>query len=309
MTDEGRATIVVEGVSRWFGDVVSVSDVSFEVGPGVTGLLGPNGAGKTTLLRMIAGLARPSEGAVRVLGEPVRNNPAIYARIGVMPEHEGSYGFQTGRQFVEFNARLQSVTPLASAVDRAIDLVGMRQAEHRRIGGYSRGMRQRIRLAATLVHDPPVLLLDEPLSGTDPRQRIEFQETVRELGREGKTIVFSSHILEEVENVGDRILLMVAGKLAAAGDFHAIRRRLNERPFVVRVEASDSRALAAALVAVPDIESLSFDDDGRLRVRSRDVEALQRAIPQAAQERDVRLLRVEPLDDSLESVFTYLAER
>ena len=220
------ATIVVDGVSKWFGSVVAVNDVSFEVTPGVTGLLGPNGAGKTTLLHLMAGLAAPSEGDVTVLGERVRGNPAIYARMGVMTEQEAVYGFLTGRQFVELNARLQGVDDVAAAVDRAIALVDLEHPQHRTIGGYSRGMRQRMRLAAALVHDPTVLLLDEPLSGTDPRQRLHFQDVVRQLAREGRTILISSHILEEVEVLADRIVLLVAGKVAATGDYRAIRRKL-----------------------------------------------------------------------------------
>ena len=303
------ATIVVDGVSKWFGSVVAVNDVSFEVTPGVTGLLGPNGAGKTTLLHLMAGLAAPSEGDVTVLGEQVRGNPAIYARMGVMTEQEAVYGFLTGRQFVELNARLQGVDDVAAAVDRAIALVDLEQPQHRTIGGYSRGMRQRMRLAAALVHDPTVLLLDEPLSGTDPRQRLHFQDVVRQLAREGRTILISSHILEEVEVLADRIVLLVAGKVAATGDYRAIRRKLNERPYLVRVVASDARALAAGLIAVEGVESVEIDREGRLRVLSRDVVTLQRELPRVAQARDVRLLRVEPLDDSLESVFEYLAQQ
>lgn len=303
------ATIVVDGVSKWFGSVVAVNDVSFEVTPGVTGLLGPNGAGKTTLLHLMAGLAAPSEGDVTVLGERVRGNPAIYARMGVMTEQEAVYGFLTGRQFVELNARLQGVDDVAAAVDRAIALVDLEQPQHRTIGGYSRGMRQRMRLAAALVHDPTVLLLDEPLSGTDPRQRLHFQDVVRQLAGEGRTILISSHILEEVEVLADRIVLLVAGKVAATGDYRAIRRKLNERPYLVRVVASDARALAAGLIAVEGVESVEIDREGRLRVLSRDVVTLQRELPRVAQARDVRLLRVEPLDDSLESVFEYLAQQ
>jgi ABC-2 type transport system ATP-binding protein len=302
-------TIEVRNVSRWFGNVVPVSDVSFEIGPGVTGLLGPNGAGKTTLLRMISGLARASEGEIRVLGEPVRGNPEIYRRVGVMPEHEGVYRFQTGRAFVRLNARLHGLDDVDGAVQRAIGIVDMAAAADRSIGGYSRGMRQRMRLASALVHDPPVLLLDEPLSGADPRQRIELQAVIRRFAEEGRTIVVSSHILEEVEAIADRVLVLVAGKLAASGDFRAIRRLLNERPYRVRVDASVPRHLAASLLLEPAVASVSVEEDGSLRVLSRDVDALQRAIPLAAQRAGARLTRVDPLDDTLESVFDYLAER
>ena len=302
-------TITVSNVSKWFGDVVSVNDVSLEVRPGLTGLLGPNGAGKTTLLRMICGLTRPSGGEIQVFGEPVRNNPELYRRIGVMPEHQSTYDFMTGRAFVELNARLQQVPDVKTAVERAIEQVDMQDAQNRSIGEYSRGMKQRMRLAAVMVHDPEILLLDEPLSGSDPRQRIEFQELMVRLASEGRTIMISSHILEEVEAVADRILLLVYGKLAASGDYHVIRQKLSDRPYIVRVGASDVRALAAGLITEPSVESISMDGEGHIQILSRSVRELQLAIPKAAQALGIRLTRVDPLDDSLESVFTYLADR
>jgi ABC-2 type transport system ATP-binding protein len=300
-------TIAVDRVSRWFSGVVAVSDVSLVVEPGVTALLGPNGAGKTTLLRTVAGLIAPSEGTVRVLGEPVRGNPALYGRIGYMPEHESVYDFLTGRQFVEWSARMQRVKEVNVAVRRAIETVDLLEAQDRSLGGYSRGMRQRLRLAATLVHDPPLLLLDEPLSGTDPAQRLHLRDVIRGLAAAGRTILVSSHILEEVEGLADRIHLMVSGKLAASGDYRAIRQQLNDRPFLVRIDSSSPRALAAGLLDVEAVESVEIDAEGHLRVRSRDVASLQSALPAVAQRLGVRLLRVEPLDDSLESVFEYLA--
>ena len=302
-------TIRVSNVSKWFGDVVSVNDVSLEVRPGLTGLLGPNGAGKTTLLRVICGLTRPSGGEIQVFGEPVRNNPELYRRIGVMPEHQSTYDFMSGRAFVELNARLQRVPDVKSAVDRAIEQVGMHDAQNRSIGEYSRGMKQRMRLAAVMVHDPEILLLDEPLSGTDPRQRIEFQELMVRLASQGRTIMISSHILEEVEAVADRILLLVHGKLAASGDYHVIRQKLSDRPYIVRIGASDVRALAAKLITEPFVESISMDGAGHIQIVSRNVRELQRAVPRTAQALGIRLTRIDPLDDSLESVFTYLADR
>jgi len=300
-------TIAVEGVSRWFSGVVAVSDVSLVVEPGVTALLGPNGAGKTTLLRTVAGLIAPSEGTVRVFGEPARGNPALYGRIGYMPEHESVYDFLTGRQFVEWSARMQHVADVGAASRRAIETVDLVEAQDRSLRGYSRGMRQRLRLAATLVHDPPLLLLDEPLSGTDPAQRLHLRDVIRALAAAGRTILVSSHILEEVEGLADRIHLMVSGKLAASGDYRAIRKQLNDRPFLVRVDSSGPRVLAAGLLEVDAVESVEIDAAGHLRVRSKDVASLQVALPAVAQRLGVRLLRVEPLDDSLESVFEYLA--
>ncbi len=304
-----QPSIVVNGVSKWFGSVVAVNDVSLNVYPGISGLLGPNGAGKTTLLHMISGLAKPSEGDVTVLGEAVRDNPQLYRRMGFMAEYETVYDFYTGRQFVDLAARLHGLNAMAEAVDRAIEAVHLADAQGRTVGTYSRGMRQRIRLAATLVHDPQVLVLDEPLTGTDPRQRIEFHDLVRRLASEGRTVLISSHILEEIETLAERILLMVSGKLAAAGDFHAIRARLDERPYKVRIVASAPRSMGAALMRLDEVDSISAEADGALIVLSRNVSALQRSVPRLAQELGVRLLRVEPLDDSLESVFSYLVER
>ncbi len=309
MTASNGATIEVKGVSKWFGSVVAVNDVSLSVSPGVTGLLGPNGAGKTTLLHMIAGLSAASKGEVRVLGEPVRSNHRIYARLGVMSEHEAVYGFLTGRQFVEFSARLQGVKNVRANTDWAIGAVNLLPAQDRALNTYSRGMRQRMRLAAALVHDPAVLILDEPLNGTDPRQRIEFQDLMRREGQQGRTILISSHILEEVETLADSILLIVSGKLAAAGDFRAIREKLEERPFQVRVLTGDTRAVAAALMALPAVDSVAVEPDGALIVLSRDIGALQRSIPRLAQQAGARLYSVEPLDESLDSVFSYVVRR
>ena len=300
-------SIEAQGVSKWYGSVVAVNDVSFGVEPGVTGILGPNGAGKTTLLGMMCGLIRPSRGSMRVLGEETLGNTRLYSRIGVMPEHDALYSFMTGREFTRMAARLQGVRD-ESAVDKAIAAVNLADAQDRRTGTYSRGMRQRIRLAATLVHEPEVLLLDEPLNGTDPRQRVEFADLVARLKTEGKTILISSHILEEVETLADRILLVVSGKLAASGGYRAIRESLDERPFKVRIAASKQREMASALIALDSVISVSLDDDG-IEALTSNLADLQRMTPKIAQSVGSRLYRVEPLDDSLESVFTYVVGR
>ena len=301
--------IRVDSVSRWFGSVVAVSDVTFDVGPGITGLLGPNGAGKTTLLRMMTGLAAVSSGTVTVFGEPVRDNPPLYRRIGVMSEHETVYGFMKGREFVRMMGELRGVTNLEAAVDRAIALVDLADAQHRPMDTYSRGMRQRMRLAATLVHDPEVLILDEPLNGADPRQRVHFKRLLHQLAAEGRTIVLSSHILEEVEELADSVLLIINGKLAASGGFRAIRAALNQRPYHVRVICDRPRELAAAIVRLDSVDAVRFDPDGAIVVLSRNVLTLQIELPRLAQSASISLRRVEPLDDSLESVFGYLVER
>jgi ABC-2 type transport system ATP-binding protein len=226
-----------------------------------------------------------------------------------MSEHETVYGFMKGREFVRMMARLRGVTDLDAAVDRAIDLVDLADAQHREMGTYSRGMRQRMRLAATLVHDPEILILDEPLNGADPRQRVHFQSLLRRLAAEGRTIVLSSHILEEVEQLADTVLLIVNGKLAASGGFRAIRAALNERPYHVRVICDAPRRLASAIVELDVVDAVNVDPDGAIVVLSRSVGALQMALPRLAQAASVSLRRVEPLDDSLESVFGYLVER
>jgi ABC-2 type transport system ATP-binding protein len=309
VTVNGSSAIQVSGVSKWYGNVVAVSNVSFGVAPGITGLLGPNGAGKTTILHMLAGLSSPSEGEITVLGQPVRDNVEIYRSIGVMPEHDALYGVLTGRAFVAFAASLHGLLDPEAAIGRAIEAAGMESAQDRKVDGYSRGMRQRIRLAAAMVHDPEVLILDEPLSGTDPRQRLEFQELLRELARGGRTILVSSHILEEVEHLADTILLMVAGKLAAEGDFRAIRAKLDEQPYQVRVASPQARILASALVEREEVDSVTVDGDGSVTLTTRRLSVVEAVIPSIAKERGIRLLRVEPLDDSLESVFSYVVER
>ena len=301
--------IRVDNVSRWFGSVVAVSEVSFDVNPGITGLLGPNGAGKTTLLRMMTGLAETSSGTITMFGEPVRDNPPLYRRIGVMSEHETVYGFMKGREFVRMMGRLRGVPRLEEAVDRAIELVDLKAAQNRAMATYSRGMRQRMRLAGTLVHDPELLILDEPLNGADPRQRVHFQELLLRLSSEGRTIVLSSHILEEVEQLAETVLLIVNGKLAASGGFRAIRAALNQRPYHVRIMCDAPRKLASAVVSLDSVDAVHMDPDGAVVVLSRNVRDLQIELPRLAQLASIRLRRIEPLDDSLESVFGYLVER
>ena len=307
--DNSRPVIRVDAVSRWFGSVVAVSDVSFDITPGITGLLGPNGAGKTTLLRMMTGLAETSRGTVTVFGEPVRDNPPLYGRMGVMSEHETVYGFMKGRDFVRAMGKLRGVKNLEREVDRAIALVDLADAQHRAMNTYSRGMRQRMRLAATLVHDPEILILDEPLNGADPRQRVHFKRLLEQLAADGRTIVLSSHILEEVEQLAETVLLIVNGKLAASGGFRAIRAALNQRPYHVRVICDSPRKLAAEVVALDSVDAVHLDPDGAIIVLSRNVLDLQVELPRLAQTSSIRLKRVEPLDDSLESVFGYLVEQ
>jgi ABC-2 type transport system ATP-binding protein len=307
-TARGSAVVEVDRVSRWYGNVVAVNDISFTLGPGVTGLLGPNGAGKSTLLHMIAGLLRPSAGRVGVLGQAAWHNPGIYRRIGLVPEREAVYPFLTGREFVAMNARLQRLPDADRATAAAIRTVDLEGAADRAIGGYSKGMRQRAKIAGALVHDPQILLLDEPFNGMDPRQRLHMIALLRAMAAEGRTILFSSHILEEVERLADSILVVYAGRLAASGSFREIRRLMTDRPHTFLVRSSDDRRLAAALVAEAAVFGVDLSGE-RLAVSSSEFGAFTRLLPRVARDARISLFEVTPTDDSLESVFAYLVRR
>ncbi|MFN0147625.1 MAG: ABC transporter ATP-binding protein [Dehalococcoidia bacterium] len=300
--------IAVEDVSRWYGNVVAVNEMSFTVGPGITGLLGPNGAGKSTLLHMLSGFLRTSKGEVRVYGEPAWRNPAIYARVGLVPEREAVYPFLTGYEFVKLSAELHRLPDPDAATRRAIAIVDMEDAQGRATGGYSKGMKQRIKVAAAIVHEPQVLFLDEPFNGMDPRQRLHMMALLRQMAAEGRTLLFSSHILEEVERLADEVLVIVAGRLAASGDFHAIRKLMTDRPHTFHVRCSDNRALGAALIGDPAVFGVELEGDA-LTVRTLDFGAFTRVIAGSARRAGVTLMELKPSDESLESVFSYLVRR
>ncbi|MEU6038883.1 ABC transporter ATP-binding protein [Actinomadura sp. NPDC047616] len=295
----------LENVSRWYGNVVAVNGVSMTIGPGVTGLLGPNGAGKSTLIHMMGGFLAPSSGTVELDGQPVWQNPGVYRSLGLVPERETAYDFLTGRQFVVAMAKLHKLPDPAAAARRAIALVEMEYAQERAIGTYSKGMKQRIKMASALVHDPPVLLLDEPFNGMDPRQRLQLMDLIRGMAAEGRTILFSSHILEEVERLAGHIEVIVAGRHAASGDFRAIRRLMTDRPHRFLVRSADDRRLAAAIIADGSSRGVNLTDQG-LEVEAVDFQRFTWLLPRVARDAGVRLLEVSPSDESLESVFSYL---
>jgi ABC-2 type transport system ATP-binding protein len=301
-------TIIVNHVSKWYGDIVAVSDVTFGVTRGVTGLLGPNGAGKSTTLKMMAGLLSPSSGAITILGQPARGNPKTYRQLGLVHEAETVYPYLTGREFVRLNAILQKLEDADAATDAAIEMVELTGAANRRVGGYSKGMRQRIKVAAALVHQPDVLLMDEPLNGMDPAQRAHMIQLIRELGKT-KTVLVSSHVLAEVERFADNILVIVNGKLAAAGDYRAIRDKIDSHDHAVRIRADEPRWLAVALIGHPATRSIRVDSDQRIVAETNDVRAFYRALPVLAKRAKVRLYDVQAADESLTSVFAYLVER
>jgi len=299
--------VTLAGVSRWYGNVVAVNDVTMTLRPGVTGLLGPNGAGKTTVLHMMAGFLAPSRGAVTIDGEPTWRNPAIYKRLGLVSEREAAHDFLSAREFLLMSARLHRLPDPEAAAKRALELVEMTDAQDRRIGTYSKGMRQRTRVAAALVHEPQVLLLDEPFNGMDPRQRLHMMGLLHHLGESGHTILFSSHILEEVEQVSGTVQVIVAGRLAASGDYRAIRRLMSNRPHVFAVHSTDDRRLAVALMGQASVSGVEIDRTG-LTVRAGDYGSFTRALPKIALAEGIRVRRLLPSDESLESVFSYLVE-
>ncbi|MFF7210797.1 ABC transporter ATP-binding protein [Streptomyces sp. NPDC008238] len=300
-------TLSIDHVSRWFGNVVAVNDVTMTIGPGVTGLLGPNGAGKSTLINMMGGFLAPSAGTVTLDGATVWRNEQVYRHIGIVPEREAMYDFLTAREFVVANAELHGLPDAGAAAQRALATVEMEFAQDRPVSTYSKGMRQRAKMASALVHEPSVLLLDEPFNGMDPRQRLHLMELLRRMGAEGRTVLFSSHILEEVEQLASHIEVVVAGRHAASGDFRKIRRLMTDRPHRYLVRSSDDRALAAALIADGSTAAIELDWKERaLRVQAIDFAGFTELLPRVARERGIRLYTVSPSDESLESVFSYL---
>jgi len=305
--DEPR--VVAEGVSKWFGGLVAVSDVSFDVGPGVTALLGPNGAGKSTMFRMLCGLARPSKGTVRVLGRDPRVDRSVTRAIGLVPQQENVFERLTAREFVGLNAKLHGLREPAQAAEHALGTVGLDPADPRPLPAYSKGMRQRVKVAQAIVHDPSVLVLDEPLTGLDPRQRADLVELFTRLGAEGRCVIVSSHVLAEVERIGSRVLVMSRGRLAAAGDFRELRALMDDRPMRVRVRTNRPRELAGALLERGAVVGVRLDGDDVLELDTADARALAHTIAPVARERDAHVYEVRPLDADLEGVFRYVVER
>ena len=301
--------IELRNLSKWFGDVVAINDVSLDVGPGVTALLGPNGAGKSTMLRVLCGLTRPSQGTVRVLGEDPRAKPSLGGRLALVPQQEALPERLTGLKFVRLMAALSGIANPGAAAVEAIRRVELDPDDKRPVKTYSKGMRQRIKVAQALVGEPEVMVLDEPLEGLDPRQRILMIDLFRALGAEGRTVFVSSHVLEEVERFGSRVVVLAQARLAAEGDFHEIRELMDDRPHKVRVSTSDPRGLANALVGVHAVSQVSFPAEGTLVCDTENVALFRREVVNQARTIDARLTEVRPMDDDLESVFRYLVER
>jgi ABC-2 type transport system ATP-binding protein len=300
--------IEVDHVSKWFGELVAVSDVSFSLDAGVTALLGPNGAGKSTLLRIMCGLTEPSQGAVRVLGGNPRRSIQLSRRIGLVPQQEALFSKYSAFEFVHLAAVLLEVPRPDAASRAALQMVELDSDDPRPVGHYSKGMRQRVKVAQALVARPEVVVLDEPLTGLDPRQRLHLIELFKDLGDEGRCVVVSSHVLDEVERLGSRVLVLAQGRLAAEGDFRAIRDLMDDRPHRVRVRCSDAKALASTLLSTTGIVGAQVVDGTTMVVETTQAALFRRRIAIIARMKDVRLQEVVPLDDDLESVFRYLVD-
>jgi ABC-2 type transport system ATP-binding protein len=301
--------IVFDHVSKFFGAVVAVSDVSFRVQAGVTALLGPNGAGKSTVMRMLCGLTNPSKGTISVFGRPPRGDLELYRHVGLVPQQESIVEPLTAIEFVTAMAKLSGVASPEATAKESISLVEMDPSDTRHLRTYSKGMRQRIKVAAALVHKPSLVVLDEPLNGLDPRQRLRMIELFQELGAEGRTVIVSSHVLDEVERFGSRILMIADGRLAAEGDFHSIRALMDYRPHQLRVVATPVRPLASALMHAPGVVGVRLVDDHTLVAEVHDVIAFRRTVLPYAIHVKSSVREITPLDDDLESVFRYLVGR
>ncbi len=302
--------VAADRVSKWYGQVIGLNDVSVQVGPGVTGLLGPNGAGKSTFLKLITGQLKPSKGAVRVLGEPIWGNPGLFFRLGFCPEQDSFYERMTGLEWVTALTRLNGLsdTDATDAARRALDTVDLLDAADKKIGAYSKGMRQRVKLAQAVVHDPELLLLDEPLAGMDPIGRRKVIRLIKDWARAGKSVLVSSHILHEIEAMTSTILLINNGRILAEGNIHTIRDLIDDHPHKVRIVASDPRGMARVFLNHDDVLSLQFEE-GAVVVETAKPDAFYgRLTDIAATGAMGEVYEVSSPDDNLQAVFEYLVK-
>ena len=310
MAEPGAAIITTSHVSKWYGQVSGLNDVTVSVPPGITGLLGPNGAGKSTFMKLVTGQLRPSKGQVRVLGEPIWHNPALYMRIGFCPEQDAFYDRMTGLEWVTALMRLNGEAEEAAkaAATRALQAVDLLDAADRKIGAYSKGMRQRVKLAQAIVHGPELLILDEPLSGMDPIMRRKTIRMIKQWARAGKSILVSSHILHEIEAMTSNILLINNGRILAEGNVHQIRDLIDEHPHSVYIRAQDPRALARAFLTADDVISLRFEDGAVIVETGRPDAFYARLTEMAASGEAGSIDEVTSPDDNLQAVFKYLVK-
>jgi ABC-2 type transport system ATP-binding protein len=301
-----------DGVSKWYGNVIGLNKLTIRLGSGVTGLLGPNGAGKSTFLQLATGQLRPNQGSVRVLGHDPWNHPALMRHMGLCPEQDAFYSGMTGREFTRACALLTGMTrhEADEAAEKALAAVGMTQHMGRAIRGYSKGMRQRTKLAQALVHDPSVLFLDEPLTGTDPVARRDLLQVIRRLGEAGRTVVVSSHVLHEIEALTSHIVVLHRGRLVAEGQVRQIRDLIDQHPHRIVLVCDDCRSLAAKMVRWEDVEGVRVLEDRRaVQVETRRPDAFYSRLPELSLENGNALQEVYSEDDNLEAVFQYLVSK
>jgi ABC-2 type transport system ATP-binding protein len=308
-----EVTPVVEfhEVSKWYGNVIGVNKLSLRVPAGVTGLLGPNGAGKSTLLQLATGQLFPSQGRVRVLGRPAWNNPSLNRFLGLCPEQDAFYEWMTGMDFVWTCARLSGLgkAEAREAAEHTLEAVGMTKNRDRAVRGYSKGMRQRTKLAQALVHDPAVLFLDEPLTGTDPVARRDLMDIIHRLAGDGKSVLVSSHVLHEVEALTPNIVLLNRGRLVAEGHVREIRDLIDKHPHHIVLVCDEYRKLAARLLAWEDVEGVKvLAKEGGVMVETRSPDAFYRRLPELSLEEGLAIREVYSDDDNLEAVFKYLVK-
>ena len=303
--------IATEHLSKWYGQVSGLNDVTVSVPPGITGLLGPNGAGKSTFMKVITGQLKPSKGTVRVLGESIWGNPPIYHRIGFCPEQDAFYERMSGLDWVTALVRLggADLSTAASAAHRALEAVDLLDAADKKIGAYSKGMRQRVKLAQAIAHDPELLILDEPLGGMDPLMRRRTIRQIREWGRAGKSVLVSSHILHEVESMTSNILLINNGRIVAEGNVHQIRELIDEHPHTVFIRAEAPRELARTLLTEDGVISLRFEPGAVIVETSRPDAFYARLTDMAASGEAGAIDEVTSPDDNLQAVFKYLVKQ
>jgi ABC-2 type transport system ATP-binding protein len=310
LVDARVPIITADHVSKWYGQVIGLNDVTVTVPSGITGLLGPNGAGKSTFMKLITGQLKPNKGSINVLGEPIWRNPHLYFQIGFCPEQDAFYERMTGLEWVTALVRLNGLNEkeATDAATRALTTVDLMDAANKKIGAYSKGMRQRVKLAQALVHDPELLILDEPLSGMDPIARRKTIRMIRDWARSGKSVIVSSHILHEIESMTGNILLINNGRILAEGDVHHIRDLIDEHPHTVYVRADNPRALARDFVDRVDVRSLKFED-GAVTIETGKPDAFYSRITELAASGEFGTIQeVTSPDDNLQAVFQYLVK-
>jgi ABC-2 type transport system ATP-binding protein len=309
VSQQQGSLIEINKVAKWFGEVVALSGVTVSIGPGLTSLLGPNGAGKSSLIRILCGLTSPSQGTVRVMGKDPRTSNDVRRQLGLVPQQEKLPPGVNAIEFVAMAGALQGLPDPTGAARKAIETVELDPDDRRHLSSYSKGMRQRVKIAQAIVHEPRILVLDEPLNGLDPRQRSRMAQLFIRLGAEGRCVLVSSHVLEEVQELSSTVLVLAEGKLAAEGDFHAIRQLLDDRPHRIRLRSSDPLKLASGLMASATVSAVQTAGENALIIDTWSVTPFRRRLPRLAQELGIHLLEIAPLDDDLESVFRYLVGR